>query len=428
MRWVVLIAIAVLVGVIVWSRAGSVSPAMPIEPDVLVAATPDAAAGDPERVARASSVAGGPTVEDGGEEIDAGEPVELAVELLEANGERRAVGAGVVFSRADGGYVTSGRTNVMGFTAVSLLPGVYAVGPSFDQASVRIGAETTRLTLRIAAQPEPHDVSGLVVDETGRPVADADVTLDEQLHEPRFSYFHGLRTDSTGRFRFRTLSQEVRVRAVADRKRSLWIRAVVPGPEVKLQLVVGVAEVTYRFRGVDTDTAFAQVEQGADLREEQITSGRAIEVIPGRLVTRFRALEHGHIFTGYLELDLSPNTKTRAVVEFTRGTGLRARVVNEWKDTVAGVPLVARAACEHLPRCCMEMSSTSGLDGTVDLTPDRLCSYAPLFVFDLGGVWRNLRPVQARVGDEPAEIVARPFDAALDSTDASTPVPWGGDR
>jgi hypothetical protein len=132
---------------------------------------------------------------------------------------------------------------------------------------------------------------------------------------------------------------------------------------------------------------------------------------------RARAIKDGKLVGGRVDLNVTADTLTNTSIDLKPVSALRVRVVNEWNDPVAGAEVAAEG--------CGTLKGQSGPDGKLELTPPSLCEYAPPYQLQLQGTWRNVRPQQARLGDDLVDLVARQFNAALDSTDAGPAVPSG---
>jgi hypothetical protein len=429
-KWLLIAAGVALVAVIAWSvlagapeapgaelAAQTGAPEAPVRAVVPTTESPIIAVPDAGAIDAVDVDAG---------DVDAGPALEIAVEVFEANGERHAVGAGVIFTNDQGRVMAAGKTNVMGFMNVSLTPGVYWIGRGVEPPGVRIYADTHSISLRqLDGTPEhPRRFSGLVVNAAGTLMRGAEIELE--MLDPRGHRTvleTGIVSDSAGRFALSAGNLAFRLRANWRNKlRSPWVNLGGVGPEVKLVVAEAVGCVKLDFAGINSARVYGQIEQGAVVREEELWTGFVTEVLAGHVAIRARAAEHGQLYFGRTELDVPSCAEATGVINLEPAEGLRVRVVDEKQDKVPGAELIGRRPCGD------ELRARTGLDGTVVLTPQRLCEYNPLFQLELAGIWRATQPQLARIGDEPATVVARPVDPALDSTDAATPVPWGGDR
>jgi len=421
MRWLWTIAVLLLLGAVAWwwraapeeiaNAARDVDGPAPVLSDAVDAAV------SPAGVAIAQPPAAGPEPRDAG-----ASEVEMLVEVFGAHGHEAA--RELRFStRYDGGRGSYGwlTTDVMGFGRISLPPETYEIEPETDPSVVTVTPGLQKLTLRVVPVPEPALISGTVTDERGRPLERAEVHIVEPSPRRGPSTFVTL-TKPGGVFAHEVRSAAVRVQATLDGKSSGWRLVPAGTTDLRLSIRLVTGGVRFYVRKGPQHGVHLQLQEPYDVRDVPLLPRQVTPVAVGHTVVRARALVDGVLWTGRTEVDVREGEITQAAIPMERSRGLQLRVVDRSSTPIAGATVhLTHLAFGDAPR--LDFAALADRAGELEVVPQRLESYDPLYQIEVQGIWRTEKQTLARLGDAPVTVRVRPFDPAVDSTDAGPQLP-----
>lgn len=335
---------------------------------------------------------------------DSGETMEVVLEVFDEKGHLAAQDVELQNPPcpADGGEAygvrLTARTNMMGLARIALPAGTWEV-ENFHSVPPRIevGYGTNTFVLKKTDVP-PALIEGLVVDELGQPVPQAQVSAQrpgENLDRHRRATGDSLvESDANGRFTLRTYDSKLTLVAQKDTLVSRKLVAAAGSKTAVLKLFAP-AWVTFE---LPCPGGHLQYEHAGETIEWATGSHAEAMVAAGARKFRMRCESRGDVLAGAVDLELASGSRTRVAFDTKRLEDSKVKVVDSNGAPLRGVTVVIEKG----------ITAVTDSRGEAKLKPPKLDSFAPLYRLDLQGAWKPRAVSLARLGDANIEIVAVP--------------------